>query len=74
MGAIKFLLVILLSIPIAFLIWRFFNILLDNLKNQQEASEEIRIRKASFQGSRRYDRTDRRSGNSVKKRKSRDRR
>lgn len=74
MGAIKFLLAILLTIPIAFLIWRFFNILLDNLRNQQEASEEIRIRKASFQGSRRYDKTDRRSSNTVKKRKSRDRR
>lgn len=72
MGAIKFLLVLLLSTPIAFLIWRFINVLMDNLKNQQDASEEIRIRKAAFQGSRKYDRNGRRSSDSVKKRKSRD--
>lgn len=72
MGAIKFLLVLLLSMPVAFLILRFINVLMDNLKNQQDASEEIRIRKAAFQGSRKYDRSGRRGSDSVKKRKSRD--
>ena len=54
MGVLAFLLVLLLCIPIAFLVWKLLNNLLDNMKNQQDASEEVRMRKAAYQGSRKY--------------------
>lgn len=54
MKILAFLLVLLLCIPIAFLIWKLFNNLLDNMKSQQDASEEVRMRKAAYQGSRKY--------------------
>ncbi|MBE6020126.1 MAG: hypothetical protein E7228_00080 [Clostridiales bacterium] len=54
MGVLAFLLVLLLCIPIAFLIWKLLNNLLENIKNQQDASEEVRMRKAAYQGSRKY--------------------
>lgn len=54
MGVLAFFLVLLLCVPIAYLVWRFLNNLLDNVKSQQDASEEIRMRKAAYQGSRKY--------------------
>ena len=54
MGVLAFLLVLLLCIPIAFLVWKLLNNLLDNMKNQQDASEKVRMRKAAYQGSRKY--------------------
>ena len=64
MGVLAFFLVLLLCIPIAFLIWKLLNNLLDNIKNQQDASEEVRMRKASYQGSRKYNSRYRSDNNS----------
>lgn len=71
MDAIKLLLVILLSIPIAFFIWKFTKNLYKTLQKQMEASEEIRIRKANSQARDRYYREERVHRSTVEGRYSR---